>query len=232
MIYYICEYEVSNRFTYIHSGLVYTRRKRNPMKYEISKSYLCRSDRYDDFYIIKATSDNGVSKYYEGYSQLYRNLLNGNTPDTKCSSLNGDVIENSPIYQTSNVGENNRTMLTQFIHGVKMEETFSLNITNELMEYTEFSPASFDEFMKILSIGKNYLNVGSADTWNTSTDGDALIGIQYANEYKDIPNDEDHKNSYKHIHRFMDKDGICYYLLMKVDGIYIPFLLREFDPMA
>ena len=202
------------------------------MKYEISKSYLCRSDRYDDFYIIKATSDNGVSKYYEGYSQLYRNLVNGKTPDTKCSSLNGDVIEKSPIYQTSNVGENNRAMLTQFIHGVKMEETFSLNITNELMEYTGFSPASFDEFMKILSTGKNYLNVGSADTWNTSTDGDALIGIQYANEYKDIPNDEDHKNTYKRTHRFMDKDGICYYLLMKVDGIYIPFLLREFDPMA
>lgn len=202
------------------------------MKYEISKSYLCRSDRYDDFYIIKATSDNGVSKYYEGYSQLYRNLLNGKTPDTKCSSLNGDVIEKSPIYQTRNVGENNRAMLTQFIHGVKMEETFSLNITNELMEYTVFSPESFDEFMKILSTGKNYLNVGSADTWNTSTDGDALIGIQYANEYKDIPNDDDHKNSYKRIHRFMDKDGICYYLLMKVDGIYIPFLLREFDPMA
>ena len=123
MIYYICEYEVSNRFTYIHSGLVYTRRKRNPMKYEISKNYLCRSDRYDDFYIIKATSDNGVSKYYEGYSKLYRNLLNGKTPDTKCSSLNGDVIEKSPIYQTSNVGENNRAMLTQFIHGVDRKST-------------------------------------------------------------------------------------------------------------
>ncbi len=202
------------------------------MKYEIGKNYLFRSDRYENFYLIKATDCKGVSKYYEGYSRLYKDLMDGKTPNTKCSSLNGDVIEKSPIYQTSNAGENYRSTLTQFIHGVKTERTFSLNITNELVEYTGFSPASFDEFMKVLSTGKNYLNVESADTWNTSTDGDELIGIQYADEYKDVPNDEDHKNTYKRIHRFMDKDGICYYLLMKVDGIYIPFMLREFDPMA
>ena len=201
------------------------------MKYEISKSYLCRNDRYDDFYLIKATSDNGVSKYYEGYSQLYKKLTDS-TSDMKFYSLNGDTIEKSPIYQTISTDDYKRPILTQFIHGVKMDETFSVSITNDLIGYTRFAPESFDEFMKILSTGKNYLNVGSADTWNTSTDGDALIGIQYANEYKDIQNDEDHKNSYKRIHRFMDKDGICYYLLMKVDGIYIPFLLREFDPMA
>ena len=202
------------------------------MKYEIGKNYLFRSDRYENFYLIKATDCKGVSKYYEGYSRLYKDLMDGKTPNTKCSSLNGDVIEKSPIYQTSNAGENYRSTLTQFIHGVKTERTFSLNITNELVEYTGFSPASFDEFMKVLSTGKNYLNVESADTWNTSTDGDELIGIQYADEYKDVPNDEDHKNTYKRIHRFMDKDGICYYLLMKVDGIYIPFMLREFDHMA
>lgn len=202
------------------------------MKYEISKNYLCRSDRYENFHLIKATDCNGDTKYYEGYSRLYKDLSDGKTSDMRCTSLNGDVIEKSPIYQTSSVGENNRAMLTQFIRGAKMEKTFSLNITNELVEYTGFSPASFDEFMKVLSTGKNYLNVESADTWNTSTDGDELIGIQYADEYKNVPNDEDHKNTYKRIHRFMDKDGICYYLLMKVDGIYIPFLLREFDPMA
>ena len=202
------------------------------MKYEISKNYLCRSDLYENFYLIKATDCNGVSKYYEGYSRLYKDLTDGKTPDTKCSSLNGDVIEKSPIYKSINVGETNHAMLTQFIHGVRMEKTFSPNITNELVEYTGFSPASFDEFMKVLSTGKNYLNVKSADTWNSSTDGDELIGIQYADEYKEVPNDEDHKNAYKRIHRYMDKDGICYYLLMKVDSIYVPFLLREFDPMA
>lgn len=202
------------------------------MKYEISKSHLCRSDRYENFHLIKATDCNGVSKYYEGYSRLYAGLPDGKTSDMKCSSLNGDVIEKSPIYQTNNVGENNRAMLTQFIHGVKMENTFSISITNELVEYTGFSPASFDEFMKILSTGKNYLNVESADMFSSSTDGDELIGIQYADEYKGVPNDEDHKNTYKRIHRYMDKDGICYYLLMKVNSIYVPFLLREFDPMA
>lgn len=203
------------------------------MKYEISKSHLCRSDRYENFHLIKATDCNGVSKYYEGYSRLYAGLPDGKTSDMKCSSLNGDVIEKSPIYQTGNVGENHRAMLTQFIHGVKMENTFSISITNELVEYTAFSPASFDEFMKVLSTGKNYLNVESADTFNRSTDGDELIGIQYADEYKNVPNDEDHKNTYKRIHRYMDKDGICYYLLMKANGgIYVPFLVREFDPMA
>ena len=202
------------------------------MKYEISKNHLCRSDRYENFYLIKATDCNGVSKYYEGYSQLYKDLPDGKTSDMKCSSLNGDVIEKSPIYQTSNVGESNRVTLTLFIHGVKMEKTFSINITNELMEYTGFSPASFDEFMKVLSTGKNYLDVQSADLFNESVDGDKLIGMQYADEFKKVPNDEDHKSTYKRIHRYMDGDGICYYLLMKVNNTYIPFLLREFDPMA
>lgn len=202
------------------------------MKYEISKNHLCRSDRYENFHLIKATDCNGVSKYYEGYSQLYKDLPDGKTSDMKCSSLNGDVIEKSPIYQTSNVGESNRVTLTQFIHGVKMEKTFSINITNELMEYTGFSPASFDEFMKVLSTGKNYLDVQSADLFNESADGDKLIGMQYADEFKKVPNDEDHKSTYKRIHRYMDGDGICYYLLMKVNNTYIPFLLREFDPMA
>lgn len=202
------------------------------MKYEISKNYLCRSDRYENFHLIKATDCNGVSKYYEGYSQLYKDLPDGKASDMKCSSLDGDAIEKSPIYQTSSVGDHNRATLTQFIHGVKMEKTFSLNITNELMEYTGFSPASFDEFMKVLSTGKNYLNVKSADLFSTSTDGDELIGIQYADEFKNVPNDDEHKNTYQRIHRYMDEDGICYYLLMKVNNINVPFLLKEFDPMA
>lgn len=201
------------------------------MKYEISKSYLCRSDRYDDFYIIKATSDNGVSKYYEGYSQLYKELLS-RTSDMKCSSLNGDTIEKSPIYQTVSADDYKRQILTQFIHGVKMEKTFSVAITNDLIGYTRFSPESFDEFMKILSTGKSYLDVKSADLFSKSADGDELIGIKYYDACKDVPNNEQYKSTFNRIHRFMSEDGICYYLLMKVNSIYAPFLLREFDPMA
>lgn len=201
------------------------------MKYEISKNYLCRSDRYEDFYLIKATNDNGVSKYYEGCSQLYKNLPDS-TSDMKCSSLNGDVIEKSPIYQTCDTDDCKRPIFTQFIRGVKMEKTFSVTITNDLVGYTGFSPASFDEFMQILSTGKSYLKVHSAVLFNKSADGDMLVGIQYSDEYKDVPNDEEHKSTYKRIHRYMDKDGICYYLLMKINSIYVPFLLREFDPMA
>ena len=148
------------------------------MKYEISKSYLCRSDRYDDFYIIKATSDNGVSKYYEGYSQLYKELLS-RTSDMKCSSLNGDTIEKSPIYQTISTDDYKRQILTQFIHGVKMEKTFSVAITNDLIGYTRFSPESFDEFMKILSTGKSYLDAQSAAWSSKSDDGASLIGNNY-----------------------------------------------------
>lgn len=204
----------------------------NQMKYEISKSYLCRRDRwYDDFYLIKATNDNGVSKYYEGYSLLYNNLPDS-TSDMKCSSLNGDTIEKSPIYQTSSKEDGKRPILTQFIHGVKMERTFSIAIANDLIGYTGFSPASFDEFMKILSTGKSYLNVKSADLFSKSADGDELIGIKCDDVCKDIPNEEEYKNTFNNIHLFMSEDDICYYLLMKVNNIYVPFLLREFNPMA
>ena len=200
------------------------------MKYEISKSYLCRNDRYDDFYLIKATSDNGVSKYYEGYSQLYKKLTDS-TSDMKFYSLNGDTIEKSPIYQTISTDDYKRPILTQFIQGVKMEKTFSVAITNDLIGYTIFSPESFDEFMKILSTGESYLDVKSADLFSKSSDGDELIGIKYDDAFKDVPNEEEYKNTFNRIHRFMSEDGICYYLLMKVNSIYVPFLLREFDPM-
>lgn len=199
------------------------------MGYEISKSYMRRSEQYDPFHIIKATVVNGSVKYYEGYSEMYDRLISAKKADQQCSSLNGDVIVKSPIYRT--IKANKNVVLTQFVRGLNLETTFTPEIINDLMRYTGFSPESFDDFMSILSTGKNYLRVSSADLFATSTNGDQLIGIQYANEYKAVQDDDDDRTEYKRIRRFMSKDGICYYLLMNVDCVYVPFLVRDFDPM-
>ena len=172
------------------------------MRYEISKSAMCSTKRYDPFYIIKAKMVDGSVKYYEGYSELYDQLQR---------------VKNAE--------------LTQFVRGLKLETTFSSITTNDLTYYTGFSPETFDDFMFVLSTGKNYLNVSSADLFNSSTNGDQLIGIQYADEYKAVQDDEDSHHRYKRIHHFMNKDGLCYYLFMNVDNIYVPFLVRDFDPM-
>ena len=199
------------------------------MRYEISKSAMCSTKRYDPFYIIKAKMVDGSVKYYEGYSELYDQLQRAKNADKQWSSLNGDVIVKSPIYKTTNPNKN--VVLTQFVRGLKLETTFSSITTNDLTYYTGFSPETFDDFMFVLSTGKNYLNVSSADLFNSSTNGDQLIGIQYADEYKAVQDDEDSHHRYKRIHSFMSKDGLCYYLLMNVDNIYVPFLVRDFDPM-
>lgn len=204
------------------------------MKYEIGKNCMYRNNISPKFHIIKAVDDSGNTKYYEGYSVLYNyynKLIDGKKSDKKCSSLNGDIIERSPIYKTNSADSCNYT-LTQFIYGVKMETTFSVNLINELTEYTRFSPESLYEFIQLLSTGKNYLNVPIADLFCKSSNGGMLIGVKYADEYKAIQNDEDNHNNYKRIHRFMSDAGICYYLIMNIDGIFVPFLLREFDPMA
>ena len=199
------------------------------MGYEISKSYMRRSEQYDPFHIIKATVVNGSVKYYEGYSEMYDRLISAKKADQQCSSLNGDVIVKSPIYRTLKANKN--VVLTQFVRGLNLETTFTPEIVNDLMRYTGFSPESFDDFMSVLSTGKNYLRVSSADLFATSTNGDQLIGIQYADEYKSVKDDNDDRTEYRRIHRFMSEDGICYYLLMNVDCVYVPFLVRDFDPM-
>jgi hypothetical protein len=197
--------------------------------YEISKSYMRRSEQYDPFHIIKATVVNGSVKYYEGYSEMYDRLISAKKADQQCSSLNGDVIVKSPIYRT--IKANKNVVLTQFVRGLNLETTFTPEINNDLMRYTGFSPESFDDFMSVLSTGKNYLRVSSADLFATSNNGDQLIGIKYADEYRAIKDDDDDRTEYRRIHRFMSKDGICYYLLMNVDCVYVPFLVRDFDPM-
>lgn len=199
------------------------------MGYEISKSYMRRSEQYDPFHIIKATIVDGSVKYYEGYSEMYDRLVSAKKADQQCSSLNGDVIVKSPIYRT--IKANKNAVLTQFVRGLNLETTFTPEIVNDLMRYTGFSPESFDDFMSVLSTGKNYLRVSSADLFATSNNGDQLIGIKYADEYKAIQDDDDDRTEYRRIHRFMSKDGICYYLLMNVDCVYVPFLVRDFDPM-
>ncbi len=199
------------------------------MGYEISKSYMRRSEQYDPFHIIKATVVNGSVKYYEGYSEMYDRLISAKKADQQCSSLNGDVIVKSPIYRT--IKANKNVVLTQFVRGLNLETTFTPEINNDLMRYTGFSPESFDDFMSVLSTGKNYLRVSSADLFATSNNGDQLIGIKYADEYRAIKDDDDDRTEYRRIHRFMSKDGICYYLLMNVDCVYVPFLVRDFDPM-
>lgn len=199
------------------------------MGYEISKSAMRRTEQFDPFYIIKATMVDGTVKYYEGYSELYKQLQSNKNAEQKCSSLNGDVIVKSPIYKTTSPNTND--VLTQFVRGLKLETTFGSTTNNDLTYYTGFSPATFDDFMFALSTGKNYLNVPSADLFSASTNGDQLIGIQYADEYKAVQDDEDNHNRYRRIHRFMSKDGICYFLLMNVDNMYVPFLVRDFDPM-
>lgn len=199
------------------------------MGYEISKSYMRRSEQYDPFHIIKATMVDGSVKYYEGYSEMYDRLISAKKADQQCSSLNGDVIVKSPIYRT--IKANKNVVLTQFVRGLNLETTFTPEINNDLMRYTGFSPESFDDFMSVLSTGKNYLRVSSADLFATSTNGDQLIGIKYADEYRSIQDDDDDRTEYRRIHRFMSKDGICYYLLMNVDCVYMPFLVRDFDPM-
>lgn len=199
------------------------------MGYEISKSYMRRSEQYDPFHIIKATVVNGSVKYYEGYSEMYDRLISAKKADQQCSSLNGDVIVKSPIYRT--IKANKNVVLTQFVRGLNLETTFTPEIVNDLMRYTGFSPESFDDFMSVLSTGKNYLRVSSADLFATSNNGDQLIGIKYADEYKAMQDDDDDRTEYRRIHRFMSKDGICYYLLMNVDCVYVPFLVRDFDPM-
>lgn len=198
------------------------------MGYEISKSYMRRSEQYDPFHIIKATVVNGSVKYYEGYSEMYDRLISAKKADQQCSSLNGDIIVKSPIYRT--IKANKNVVLTQFVRGLNLETTFTQEIVNDLMRYTGFSPESFDDFMSVLSTGKNYLRVSSADLFATSTNGDQLIGIKYADEYKAIQDDDD-RAEYRRIHRFMSENGICYYLLMNVDCVYVPFLVRDFDPM-
>lgn len=200
------------------------------MGYEISKSYMRRSEQYDPFHIIKATVVNGSVKYYEGYSEMYDRLISAKKADQQCSSLNGDAIVKSPIYRTLKANKN--VVLTQFVRGLNLETTFTPEITNDLMRYTGFSPESFDDFMSVLSTGKNYLRVSSADLFATSNNGDQLIGIKYADEYRAIKDDDDDRTEYRRIHRFMSKDGICYYLLMNVNCVYVPFLVRDFDPMA
>lgn len=199
------------------------------MGYEISKSYMRRSEQYDPFHIIKATIVDGSVKYYEGYSEMYDRLISAKKADQQCSSLNGDVIVKSPIYRT--IKANKNVVLTQFVRGLNLETTFTPEIVNDLMRYTGFSPESFDDFMSVLSTGKNYLRVSSADLFATSNNGDQLIGIKYADEYRAIKDDDDDRTEYRRIHRFMSKDGICYYLLMNVDCVYVPFLVRDFDPM-
>lgn len=199
------------------------------MGYEISKSYMRRSEQYDPFHIIKATVVNGSVKYYEGYSEMYYRLISAKKADQQCSSLNGDVIVKGLIYRT--IKANKNVVLTQFVRGLNLETTFTPEIVNDLMRYTGFSPESFDDFMSVLSTGKNYLRVSSADLFATSTNGDQLIGIKYADEYKAIKDDDDDRTEYRRIRRFMSKDGICYFLLMNVDNIYVPFLVRDFDPM-
>lgn len=200
------------------------------MGYEISKSSMRRTEQYDPFYIIKATMVDGSVKYYEGYSELYNQLQSTKDADQQCSSLNGDVVVKSPIYKTTN--PNKSIVLTQFVRGCKLETTFGTCTTNDLTYYTGFSPETFDDFMFVLSTGKNHLRVSSADTFSSSTNGDQLIGIRYADEYMAVQDDEGHRSSYKRIHRFMSEDGICYFLLMNVNNIYVPFLVRDFDPMA
>lgn len=199
------------------------------MGYEISKSAMRRTEQYDPFYIIKATMVDGSVKYYEGYSELYNQLQSTKDADQECSFLNGDVVVKSPIYKTTNPNKND--VLTQFVRGLKLETAFGSNTVNDLMYYTRFSPASFDDFMSVLSTGKNYLRVSSADTFASSNNGDQLIGIRYADEYMAVQDDDDHRNSYRRIHRFMSKDGLCYYLLLNVNCVYVPFLVRDFDPM-
>lgn len=200
------------------------------MGYEISKSALRRTEQYNPFHIIKATVVNGSVKYYEGYSEIYDRLLYAKTADQQCSSLlNGDIIVKSPIYKT--LKPNKNVVLTQFVRGLNLETIFTPDVINDLMHYTGFSPESFDDFMSVLSTGKNYLRVSSADLFATSTNGDQLIGIQYANEYKAVQDVYGDHTEYMKIHRFMSKDGICYFLLMNVDNIYVPFLVRDFDPM-
>ena len=199
------------------------------MGYEISKSAMRRTEQYDPFYIIKATMVDGSVKYYEGYSELYNQLQSTKDVDQECSFLNGDVVVKSPIYKTTNPNKND--VLTQFVRGLKLETAFGSNTVNDLMYYTRFSPATFDDFMSVLSTGKNYLRVSSADTFASSNNGDQLIGIRYADEYMAVQDDDDHHNSYRRIHRFMSKDGLCYYLLLNVNCVYVPFLVRDFDPM-
>lgn len=199
------------------------------MGYEISKSYMRRSEQYDSFHIIKATVVNGSVKYYEGYSEMYDLLLSAKRSDQQCSFLNGDVIVRSPIYRT--IKANKNVVLTQFVRGLNLETIFTPDVINDLMHYTGFSPESFDDFMSVLSTGKNYLRVSSADLFATSTNGDQLIGIRCADEYMAVQDNDGNRTEYRRIRRFISKDGICYFLLMNVDNIYVPFLVRDFDPM-